>query len=63
VVAGGSNISVTGVQAVGRISPVLIWSVINDNQTPDWQPIDDTQPSNWVLVNDGNAVVWVDIPT
>jgi hypothetical protein len=31
---------------------VLVWGIINDNQTPNWQ-----------IINDGNTVTWVEIPT
>jgi hypothetical protein len=41
--AGGSNVFVSGVQAVGRVTRPLVWSAINDNQTP-----------NWVQIRDGN---------
>jgi len=27
---------VTGVQGTGQVGNVLIWSVINDSQTPNW---------------------------
>jgi hypothetical protein len=54
---------VTGVSAVGQVGDVLVWSVIDDNQTANWQNVDDSQAQNWVLVNDGNAVVWTQIPT
>lgn len=56
-------ISVTGVAATGYVSSVNVWSVINDNQTPDWVPVDDTQSGSWSQIVDGNTVVWTDIPT
>ena len=51
------------VQATGAVSGVLVWGVINDNQTPNWQNVDDSQTQNWVTVNDGNTVVWTQIST
>jgi hypothetical protein len=59
----GCKVSVTGVQAAALVTTPLVWSVINDNQTPNWIPVDDTQSDSWVQVNDGNNVVWTQIPT
>jgi hypothetical protein len=56
-------VSVTGVQAIGLVTTPLVWSVINDNQTPNWVTIDDSQSITWSAINDANTVVWVQIPT
>jgi hypothetical protein len=62
-VSAAANVNVTGVQATGYIASVLVWGIINDNQTPNWQTINDSQTGTWVQVNDGNTVTWVEIPT
>jgi hypothetical protein len=62
-VVAGCKVFVTGVQAAGLVTTPLVWSVINDNQTPNWVPIDDAQSTGWAQINDGNTVVWAQIPT
>jgi hypothetical protein len=62
-VVAGCKVIVTGVQAAALVTTPLVWSVINDNQTPNWTPVNDTQTDSWVQVNDGNNVVWTQIPT
>jgi hypothetical protein len=63
VVTGRANVFPTGVQGNGYVTSVLVWGIIDENQTPDWVPVDDSQTSTWVQINDGNTVTWVEIPT
>lgn len=44
------NASVTGVQLVVRVGNILIWSQINDSQTPNWQNITNPNDPGWVVV-------------
>jgi hypothetical protein len=61
--AANADVFVTGVSAQGQIGSVLVWNVVDDNQTPNWQNVDDSQSGNWVVVNDGNTVTWTQVPT
>ena len=61
--AAGADVFVTGVSAQGQVGNVLVWSIVDDNQTPNWQNVDDAQSGNWVVVNDGNTVVWTQVLT
>jgi hypothetical protein len=63
VAAAGADVYLVGVSAQGQIGSVLVWSVIDDNQTPNWQNVDDSQSGNWVVVNDGNTVTWTQVLT
>ena len=38
-ITGTSNVFPIGVQGTGQVGQVLIWSVINDSQTPNWEII------------------------
>ena len=40
-VVASSQVLLVGVQATGTVTTPLIWSVINDNQTPNWTQIKD----------------------
>jgi hypothetical protein len=44
------NANVTGVQLVVRVGNILIWSVVNDSQTPNWQNINNPNDPGWVVV-------------
>jgi hypothetical protein len=44
------NADVTGVQLVVRVGNILIWSQINDSQTPNWQNINNPNDPFWVVV-------------
>lgn len=57
------NANVTGIQLYVRIGDVLIWTVIDDNQTPNWQNIDNTQGSGWVSIANSQTPGWDDIPS
>lgn len=62
-VVAGCKVFAAGVQAAALVTTPLVWSVINDNQTPNWTPVNDTQAGSWIPVNDGNTVIWTQIPT
>ena len=57
-VAIGVDVLVLGVQAVGRVNKILLWSPIIDTQYPDWQNIPDGQTPAWALVNDSQTPGW-----
>jgi hypothetical protein len=62
-VAANTDVFVTGVSCQAQVGTVLVWGVIDDNQTPNWQNITDSQSPNWAVVNDGNTVTWTQITT
>jgi hypothetical protein len=45
------TVLVTGVQAIGRISNVLVWGVVNDSNTIAWQPVSDENTVTWTAVS------------
>ena len=63
MVEEGTDVSVTGVQATGQVGSVriVIWSLVDDNQTPSWQNVNSTQSPGWVVVNDANTATWTQI--
>jgi hypothetical protein len=61
--AANASVFVTGVFAQGQVGSVFIWSVVDDNQTPNWQNVNDAQSGSWVVVNDGNTVTWTQVLT
>ena len=49
--AADAAVFVTGVRARGKLGkPPLVWSEINDDQTPDWQNINEEQSPDWILI-------------
>lgn len=44
------SVSLTGVSAIGSVGNVLIWEVVNTNQTPSWVAVNDSQTPNWVQI-------------
>ena len=61
-VAGSARVDLTGVSATGIVGNVLIWSLIDESQTPNWQAINDSQGSTWTSVDDAQTPNWTDIP-
>lgn len=55
-VTAGANVAVTGVQAQALLGPVLVWAVIDDNQTPNWQNVDDSQAAGWSVISGSGQV-------
>jgi hypothetical protein len=60
-VVAGCKVFVVGVQAVAVVTTPLVWSVINDNQTPNWVPVADSQTGNWAQVNDNQTPNWTPV--
>jgi hypothetical protein len=54
----GCKVFPVGVQATAIITTPLVWSEINDTQTPDWQAVDDAQAGVWTAVNDNQTPNW-----
>jgi hypothetical protein len=62
-------VEVTGVSADGIAGRVLVWGLIDDNQTPNWQnieeisgawtPIAPAPPPDWTPVADTQTPEWV----
>lgn len=59
----GVTVHVTGVQGVGYVGTTTLWSVIDDNQTPNWQNVATAQSPDWQAVDDTNSTIWSEIPT
>jgi hypothetical protein len=49
---------VAGVQAAIRDGYVLVWSAVDDIQTPDWQNVADSQTPGWIPVVDTQTPNW-----
>ena len=47
--------------ASGEVGVVLVWSKIDDGQTPDWTGVNDTQSPNWSVVNDSQSPDWKNV--
>ena len=45
-----AQVSVTGVQGVGQVGSVLVWSIVNDSQTVNWQNVNDAQANVWTRI-------------
>lgn len=60
-VIGTANIYPEGVQAVGIISPVLVWGQVDDGQNPDWQAVGGFQSANWQDILDTQDPEWTNI--
>jgi hypothetical protein len=58
-----ANVYPTGVQLYVYIGGVLVWAVIDDNQTPNWQNISTTQTPGWTVVVDTQAPGWNTLPS
>ena len=42
--------TVDGVSATGSVAQAMVWSVIDDSQTPSWSTIDDSQTPSWTEI-------------
>jgi len=42
-----ANVTPTGLQINSAVGKILIWSIIDQNQTPNYANIDTTQNDNW----------------
>ena len=47
VVNSDANVSVQLDSATAATGIVLVWSMVDDSQTPDWLAVDDSQTPNW----------------
>jgi len=52
--------SIIGVSAVGSVATPLVWSDIDDNQTPNWTGIS-TGSATWTEVDDNQTPNWLPI--
>ena len=57
----GVLIDITGFLLTARTNDVLVWSDIDDNQTPGWVDVNDSQTNGWVDVNDAQSPNWTEI--
>ncbi len=57
----GVLIDITGFLLTASTSDVLVWSDIDDNQTPGWVDVNDSQTSGWVDVDDTQSTNWTEI--
>jgi|TARA_R110000744_G_scaffold298886_1_gene408404 hypothetical protein len=47
VVNSDANVSVQLDSATGATGTILVWSMVDDSQTPNWVAVDDSQTPNW----------------
>ena len=57
----GILIDITGFLLTASTNDVLVWSDIDDGQTPGWVDINDSQTNGWVDVNDAQSPNWTEI--
>ena len=55
------KVIVTGVTAVGYISTINMWGLVNTTQAPNWGAINDAQNPNWGAVNDAQTPNWTNV--
>jgi len=56
------NANPAGIQLYVNIGTVLIWTTINDDQTPSWQQINNTQSGTWTEITNTQTPGWTNIP-
>ena len=56
-----TNVSPVGVSGTGQIGFALVWSLIDDAQTPDWSSISDSQTPSWSEVSDSQTPDWEEV--
>lgn len=56
------NANPAGIQLYVSIGNVLIWTTINDDQTPSWQQINNTQSGTWTEITNTQTPGWTNIP-
>jgi hypothetical protein len=56
------NALATGIQLYVNIGTVLVWTTINDDQTPSWQQINNTQSGTWTEITNTQTPGWTNIP-
>ena len=56
-----TNVEPTGVVGTGQIGFALVWSLIDDAQTPNWGNITDTQTPSWSEVSDSQTPDWEEV--
>ncbi|NBR16276.1 MAG: hypothetical protein EBU01_17100 [Crocinitomicaceae bacterium] len=59
--AANADVFVTGVQAVGEVGSVLIWSNIIPGPTGPWTVVNDAQAGGWTPVDDSQTNIWTPI--
>jgi hypothetical protein len=58
---GDANVSPTGVSATGGVGTPNIWSLIDDEQTPNWAAISDSQTPSWSTIDDSQTPNWEEV--
>lgn len=56
-----ANVILTGVSATGNVGKVLVWSLIDENQTPNYTNITDTQTSSFSEIDEAQAPSWEEV--
>ena len=52
-----------GVVGYGGLASVLVWGLVDENQTPGWQSINEAQTPSWQPFNESQTPVWVPVVT
>ena len=56
-----ANVSVSGVEATGAVGKFLIWSRIDESQTPNYTNVTDTQNSGFAQINENQSPSWKEV--
>ena len=54
-ISGKSNIYPSGVEGIGQTGKILVWSRIDDNQTPSYTGVIDTQTSSFSNIDESQT--------
>ena len=58
---GKANFSVVGVQSIGSVGTVLVWSDVDESQSSNFGQTTSTQTPSWSDVNDSETPSWEEV--
>jgi len=56
-----ANISVTLDALTGSVGYIFVWSLIDDDQSPNWSSIDDDQSPSWAAISTSQTPDWEEV--
>ena len=60
-VVAKANAQPTGVSATGEVGIILVWSLIDESQTPNYTNVTDTQNSGFAQINETQSPSWKEV--
>ena len=60
-VVAKANAQPTGVSATGEVGIILVWSRIDESQTPNYTNVTDTQNSGFAQINETQSPSWKEV--